>query len=252
MRGSAAASSSRQREDALARGIELIEWTFDPLELKNAFFNIEKLGAIVRRLPGKSLRHHHQPLARRSAHGSLHRRMVDRFAARHADFAGARSRRAACPPSASPIRPTSRSAADSDRARKSSRQSRAFSSDAFARGLAVTGFERSRNRRHLPVGTMAMKLDRITLRQIRMPLVHFFETSFWRTYSARHRPGRSDFGDGLSGWGEVTAGENPFYNEEWTASAWPHPARLRGAARAGKTFESRRGRLPPHRAHPRP
>jgi predicted GNAT superfamily acetyltransferase len=39
----------RQREDALARGVELIEWTFDPLELKNAFFNIERLGAIVRR-----------------------------------------------------------------------------------------------------------------------------------------------------------------------------------------------------------
>ncbi|HVN06130.1 MAG TPA: GNAT family N-acetyltransferase [Bryobacteraceae bacterium] len=39
----------RQREDALARGIDLIEWTFDPLELKNAFFNIERLGAIVRR-----------------------------------------------------------------------------------------------------------------------------------------------------------------------------------------------------------
>ena len=38
-----------QREDALARGIELIEWTFDPLEIKNAYFNIEKLGAIVRR-----------------------------------------------------------------------------------------------------------------------------------------------------------------------------------------------------------
>jgi len=39
----------RQREDALGRGIQLIEWTFDPLELKNAFFNIERLGAIVRR-----------------------------------------------------------------------------------------------------------------------------------------------------------------------------------------------------------
>jgi predicted GNAT superfamily acetyltransferase len=38
-----------QREDALARGIELIEWTFDPLEIKNAFLNIEKLGAIARR-----------------------------------------------------------------------------------------------------------------------------------------------------------------------------------------------------------
>ncbi|HTS47694.1 MAG TPA: hypothetical protein VMH05_07105, partial [Bryobacteraceae bacterium] len=38
-----------QREEALARGIDLIEWTFDPLEIKNAFFNIERLGAVVRR-----------------------------------------------------------------------------------------------------------------------------------------------------------------------------------------------------------
>jgi predicted GNAT superfamily acetyltransferase len=37
-----------QREDALERGIDLIEWTFDPLQLKNAHFNIERLGAIVR------------------------------------------------------------------------------------------------------------------------------------------------------------------------------------------------------------
>ncbi len=38
-----------QREEALSRGIELIEWTFDPLEIKNAYLNIEKLGAIARR-----------------------------------------------------------------------------------------------------------------------------------------------------------------------------------------------------------
>jgi len=38
-----------QREDALARGFELIEWTFDPLEIKNAYLNLEKLGAITRR-----------------------------------------------------------------------------------------------------------------------------------------------------------------------------------------------------------
>src|SRR5271155_5687605 len=38
-----------QREDALRRGIRLIEWTFDPLQLKNAHFNIERLGAIERR-----------------------------------------------------------------------------------------------------------------------------------------------------------------------------------------------------------
>jgi predicted GNAT superfamily acetyltransferase len=38
-----------QREDAIARGFELIEWTFDPLEIKNAFLNLERLGAIARR-----------------------------------------------------------------------------------------------------------------------------------------------------------------------------------------------------------
>jgi len=38
-----------QRDDALGRGFELIEWTFDPLEIKNAYLNIEKLGAIARR-----------------------------------------------------------------------------------------------------------------------------------------------------------------------------------------------------------
>ena len=39
----------KQREDAIERGIQLVEWTFDPLEIKNAYFNIERLGAIVRR-----------------------------------------------------------------------------------------------------------------------------------------------------------------------------------------------------------
>jgi predicted GNAT superfamily acetyltransferase len=38
-----------QRDDALQRGIELIEWTFDPLEIKNAWLNLERLGVICRR-----------------------------------------------------------------------------------------------------------------------------------------------------------------------------------------------------------
>jgi predicted GNAT superfamily acetyltransferase len=38
-----------QRQEALARGFELMEWTFDPLEIKNAYFNIERLGAVARR-----------------------------------------------------------------------------------------------------------------------------------------------------------------------------------------------------------
>jgi predicted GNAT superfamily acetyltransferase len=38
-----------QRKEALSRGIRLMEWTFDPLEIKNSFLNIVKLGAVVRR-----------------------------------------------------------------------------------------------------------------------------------------------------------------------------------------------------------
>jgi O-succinylbenzoate synthase len=64
-----------------------------------------------------------------------------------------------------------------------------------------------------------MKIERITLRQIRMPLVHFFETSFGRT-TERAIILVEVQSEGLSGWGEITAGEHPFYNEEWTGSAW--------------------------------
>ncbi len=39
-----------QRQEALKRGISLVEWTFDPLELKNAYFNLVRLGAVARRL----------------------------------------------------------------------------------------------------------------------------------------------------------------------------------------------------------
>lgn len=38
-----------QRVDALKNGVPLVEWTFDPLELKNAHFNLNRLGAVVRR-----------------------------------------------------------------------------------------------------------------------------------------------------------------------------------------------------------
>lgn len=64
-----------------------------------------------------------------------------------------------------------------------------------------------------------MKIEQIRLRQIQMPLVHYFETSFGRTYS-RDMVLVEVVADGVSGWGEVTAGENPFYNEEWTEAAW--------------------------------
>jgi predicted GNAT superfamily acetyltransferase len=46
-RGVGAQLKWEQRREALSRGIRLIEWTFDPLEIKNAFLNIHKLGAIA-------------------------------------------------------------------------------------------------------------------------------------------------------------------------------------------------------------
>ena len=57
-----------------------------------------------------------------------------------------------------------------------------------------------------------MRVDRIVLRQIRMPLVHFFETSFGRT-TERDIILVEAQSEGVSGWGEATAGEHPFYNE---------------------------------------
>jgi predicted GNAT superfamily acetyltransferase len=47
-RGLGAQLKREQRREALARGIRHMEWTFDPLEIKNAFLNIHRLGAIVR------------------------------------------------------------------------------------------------------------------------------------------------------------------------------------------------------------
>ncbi len=56
-----------QRDDALGRGIRLIEWTFDPLEIRNAWLNIERLGAIARRYNLKPIRHVLLATARRAA-----------------------------------------------------------------------------------------------------------------------------------------------------------------------------------------
>ena len=64
-----------------------------------------------------------------------------------------------------------------------------------------------------------MKIEAITLREIQMPLVHFFETSFGRTYSRRILLVTVHC-EGVNGWGECVAGEDPFYSSEWIESAW--------------------------------
>ena len=65
-----------------------------------------------------------------------------------------------------------------------------------------------------------MKIEAITLREIHMPLVHFFETSFGRTYSRRILLVTVHC-EGIDGWGECVVGEDPFYSSEWIDSAWP-------------------------------
>jgi O-succinylbenzoate synthase len=64
-----------------------------------------------------------------------------------------------------------------------------------------------------------MKIDRVEIREIQLPLLHFFETSFGRTTVRRIVLVRVEAG-GLTGWGEVTAGEEPFYSHETPETAW--------------------------------
>jgi predicted GNAT superfamily acetyltransferase len=132
-----------QREEALSRGITLIEWTFDPLELKNAFFNVERLGAIVRRYNENQYGVTASPL-----HGGLPtdrciaewyldsprvRRVLEgeRLAHRPAE-------RIAYPADIARIR-----AEDQGCAREIQRGNGEKFRAAFARGLAVTAFERT-------------------------------------------------------------------------------------------------------------
>ncbi len=84
-----------------------------------------------------------------------------------------------------------------------------------------------------------MKIEAITLREIQMPLVHFFETSFGRTYSRRIILLTAHC-DGVDGWGECVAGEDPFYSSEWIESVWPTMVRYLAPAVLGRNLESAR------------
>lgn len=133
-----------QRDDALRRGIDLIEWTFDPLEIKNAFFNMERLGAIVRRYVPNQYGTTSSPL-----HGGL---PTDRCIAEwwissprvKAILAGESFERApvearvAIPSDIAAIRANDPACAR-DIQQKTGEQLRS----AFDRGLAVIGFEKS-------------------------------------------------------------------------------------------------------------
>ena len=85
-----------------------------------------------------------------------------------------------------------------------------------------------------------MRITRIELREIRLGLIHFFETSFGRTTERRIILVRLLDEEGTEGWGECTAGEGPFYSEEWTETAWPTLKDFLAPAVIGKDFESAR------------
>jgi len=61
----------------------------------------------------------------------------------------------------------------------------------------------------------------VELRQINLPLVHPFETSFGLTTERHILLVRVEDQNGTVGWGECVAGEGPFYSYEWADTAWP-------------------------------
>ena len=86
-----------------------------------------------------------------------------------------------------------------------------------------------------------MKLSSIELREIRLPLIHFFETSFGRTTERRIILVRVTDSDGADGWGECVAGEGPFYSDEWADTAWPTLKEFLAPMVIGRDVESAGG-----------
>src|SRR5829696_6539575 len=85
---------------------------------------------------------------------------------------------------------------------------------------------------------LTLLIQSIELREIRLPLIHFFETSFGRTIERRILLARLTDANGAEGWGECTAGEGPFYSEEWTETVWTTLTGFLGPMVLGKNIES--------------
>ena len=133
-----------QRREALTRGIDLIEWTFDPLEIKNAFFNMERLGAIVRRFVvnqyGMTTSHLHGglPTDRCIAEWWIATPRAEAIAAGRQFERNPVEERIAIPSNIANLRTR-----DPERARAVQQAASAHFVDAFGQGLAVIGFEKS-------------------------------------------------------------------------------------------------------------
>ncbi len=92
-----------------------------------------------------------------------------------------------------------------------------------------------------------MRIDRLELRLLRLPLVHPFETSVGRTESRTFVLVTLE-GDGLSGYGECVADADPYYSSETTETAWHIIAEFLVPAVVGARFEHARDVYPAMRA----
>jgi predicted GNAT superfamily acetyltransferase len=139
-----------QRDDALARGIDLMEWTFDPLEIKNAHLNIARLGAIARRYkpdfygPSTSPLQGGLPTDRLYAEWWLRsprvRQILGEEAENAVSFVEKTVERVIVPAA---IYDWKRDPEQRKLAEALQTSNRLALESAFARGLAVTGYERS-------------------------------------------------------------------------------------------------------------
>ncbi len=88
-----------------------------------------------------------------------------------------------------------------------------------------------------------MKIEKVELFLCRLPLVHFFETSFGRSYDRTFVLVRVE-GDGHEGWGESVAEANPYYSSETTETVWHIVEGFLAPLVIGKTFEHPRDVFP--------
>ena len=133
-----------QREEAIARGFNLIEWTYDPLEIKNSYLNITRLGAISRRYKRDFYGPSTSPLQGGLPTDRLYAEWWLKSDRVHAALAGTPVHQAAEQTVDVPAEIYAWKASEENRVRAQETQMRNRDAleKAFAEGLSVVGYER--------------------------------------------------------------------------------------------------------------